>query len=156
MDTFGNINFSSTAKNILNKLQGRQITITEALQECAYWAIKDGFDELRVRPLPTRPHSQAFNEYELLPPKQRLKVDAQFFYKNPEINDYYTQVNMVRNKNKAVYSWLQDLKKYIPAEDIVSHEKIDMRLQDFKNWLYEENDLIDKAREIFSSQEAEG
>ena len=63
---------------------------------------------------------------------------------------------MVRNKNKAVYSWLQDLKKYIPAEDIVSHEKIDMRLQDFKNWLYEENDLIDKAREIFSSQQTEG
>ena len=63
---------------------------------------------------------------------------------------------MVRNKNKAVYSWLQDLKIYIPAEDIVSHEKIDMRLQDFKNWLYEENDLIDKAREIFSSQQTEG
>jgi hypothetical protein len=154
MEAFGNLNFSGVAKNLLAKLKAKDISLDEFLRECAYWAFKDGFDDLRVRPLPSRPRTQAFNEYENLTPDKKLKVDPQFFIKNPEINEYYSQASLVKNYNRANYDWLKKLKSYLPKEDEACLLKINTRLQDFINFFNEENDFAERAKEVFSAEEA--
>jgi len=152
MDIPKDILASSTSVILLNSLQTKQITLEEFSRDCAYWALQEGFDDLRPRPLPSRPNTPAFNEYEMLPPLKKLKVDFQFFTRNTEINEYYAQANMIRAKNKAVYLWLKEIRGYLPQEDDPLRAKIDTRLQEFDNWLNAENDLVDKAREVFEGE----
>ena len=153
MDAFGNVAFSGTAKTLLARLSCGDLTEPQFLQECAYWAVKDGFDELRVKSYPTMPNTQAFREYENLPPQSRLKVDGRFFLQNPEIINYYTQRNFVRHMNKATYDWLKEIRRNLPDTDIITKEKIDARLREFTLWLNDENETVEKVKAIFAGEE---
>lgn len=131
MDVFGSVAFSGVAVSLNNRLDTKQITLQDFLRECAFWALKDGFDELRIYPFPTPPRTEAFNEYERLSPDRKKKVDPDVFRKNLEILAYYTQVKFVENRNKDTLKWLKDILSYLPEDDFVSRKKVEDRILEF-------------------------
>jgi len=46
---------SERSKTLLKQLKEKEITLEEFLKECAYWAVAEGFDELKPKMFPTRP-----------------------------------------------------------------------------------------------------
>ncbi len=151
MDTYGNTNFSGTAKVLLEKVRYKQLTMDEFLRECAYWVIKDGFDELRVKPFPSLPNTEAFKDYHTLTHMRRTKVDPVTFLRNPEILDYFDQVRLVRNMNRTCFEWLKDIRDRIPEDDVVCLEKVNSRIQEFQDCIDQENDLIDNVKRNFGA-----
>lgn len=149
MDTFGELLFSQTAVTLLRRLRADELTYADFLKECAYWAIKDGFDEIRPLPLPTPPNTEAYREYEALPPERRRKVDQKFFYEHLEINAYYSQVLFVKQRNKANLGWLIEIGAYIPQEDTINLARIDEKILELRAWLNENPIIVEKAKEIF-------
>jgi len=151
--TFNEVRFSGKAKDLLAQLRSKQITLGDFLNECAYWALKDGWDELIPRPYPTPPHTQAFLEYQALPPVRRQKVAPEFFTKNFEINAYYEQKLRIDNVNRAALFWLKELKEYIPQEDYLSYQKIEARILEFSIWQEQGNAEVDRIKHIFDGQD---
>jgi len=151
---FGNIHLSGTSKALLNKLQTKQITLDEFLRDCAFWAIKDGFDELEVLQEPTPPNTQAFREYDNLPLDRKQKVDTSFFVKNEEINKYYQQVNWVRQRNSGRLVWLKEIIKYLPQDDIILRQKVESRIFEFQAVQDKLSAEADKIKEVFNAVEA--
>ena len=149
MDTYGNTNFSGTAKVLLQKVRGGDLTMDEFLRECAFWALKDGFDNLRVYPFPYKPQSEAFKDYHTLTHMRRTKVDPVTFLRNPEILDYFDQVRRVRNMNRNSFEWLKQLREYIPTDDMANLEKISARIQEFQDCIDQENEMIENVRRNF-------
>ena len=149
MDTYGDVNFSSTAKILLQKVRGGELSMDEFLRECAYWALKDGFDDLRVKQFPSKPTSEAFKDFYMLPYVRRAKVDPVTFLRNPEILDYFNQVRLVRNINRTCFEWLKDIRNRIPDDDVVCLEKVNNRIQEFQDCIDQENDLIETSRRNF-------
>ena len=130
--TFGNIKLSGASKRLLTRLACGDLNIPSFLTECAFWSIKDGFDELVPHPLPTAPvTSPAYREYASLEPDQKRRLDAQFFLKNPEIIEYFAQRNSVIMRNKATLGWLKEMKGYLPEDDLVLQGKIDDKIMKF-------------------------
>lgn len=151
--TYGNVNFSGTAKSLLQRLNARDLSLEEFLRECAFWAIKDGFDELRVRPYPSKPQSEAFKDYYMLPPGRRAKVDTVTFLRNPEILSWFDQCRKIRNMNISCFNWLKELRNYIPADDLVCLEKISAKIQEFQDFVDRENELIKNIKDTFGAEE---
>ena len=149
--TYGNVNLSGTAKALLQKLRGGDLTMAEFLRECAYWTLKDGFDEIRVKPFPSKPNSEAFKDFYMLPYVRRLKVDPVTFLRNPEILSYFEQVRRVRDMNKSCFEWLKEIRGYIPVEDAVCMDKINSRIQDFQDCIDQENDMVESAKRNFGT-----
>lgn len=131
VSTFGDVRFSGTAKNLLNRLRSGSLPLAEFLAECAYWAVKDGFQELIHHQPPTKPTTQAFSEYDSLPPMKKAKVEAQFFANNPEIQQYQQQFLMIKNINDHNKEWLTDMLSRIPEDDFPTRAKIKGRLGEF-------------------------
>lgn len=152
MENVINKNFSGLSKNLLNRLQTKELTLPEFLRECAYWALKDGFDELAPLDFPTLPATPAFNEYNNLPPDRRAKLDAEFFHKNPEIISWGQQVCFVRNRNNANIHWLEEIKNYLPADDFLMLQKVDGRILEFKTFVDENPLMIEKIKNVFQAK----
>lgn len=152
-NAFGNLTLSGTGKTLLNKLRAKEITFAEFMQECAYWTIKDGFDELRALPLPTAPGTQAFKDYENLLPAQKAKLDPIYFSKNPEINEYYRQVFMVKKHNIDVLNWLKEISAHIPKEDTITQQVIETKLLNLNVWFEDNSTIVEKTKEIFDAEE---
>lgn len=153
MDTFGNTVFSGTSNKLVDRLIAKEITHDEFMRECAYWALKDGFDDLRPYPLPSAPTTEAFREYDGLPPERQLKVAGEFFLKNPEINEYFNRANSIKWKNKYILDWLKEIRAYIPAEDELSRRKIDNRIIDFIAFFDDNPLIVEKIKNTFQAKE---
>lgn len=130
------MNPSETSKNLLSRLRSGELTLPQFLTECGYWALNYGFDELRPKPLPTRPLD--LREYDNMDFKSRLKISSEFWWQ-PIVREYLDQKVMILHHNKGVYDWLKEIKTYIPQEDYVSQNKIDERLKEFDNTKEEYN-----------------
>ncbi len=152
MDTFGLTSYSETAKNLLAKLRAKELTLTDFLKECAYWALKDGFDEIRPLSLPASPTTQAFSEYDNLPPERQNKVDPDFFRKNYEIIEYYQQVRFVQNRNKACLEWLKEISAYIPQEDVITLKKISDKILELEGWLNDNPVIVERIKTTFQAR----
>lgn len=152
-DTFGNITFSETSKNLLTQLRAKDITLEQFLRECAYWALKDGFDELRPYSFPTAPTTQAFTEYETLPPERKTKVDSDFFRKNYEIIEYYQQVLFIRHRNNGNLEWLEKILNHLPEEDFVMRKRIENRIMEFRAFADNNPLMAEKIKSIFKAKE---
>ena len=150
---FGEIHFSEISKNLLSRLRTRELAIGEFLRECAYWAIREGFDELMPLFLPTSPTTQAFMEYEAILPERRRRIDYDFFLKNPEINEYYQQVKFVCNRNQAIVEWLKEIRDYLLPDDFILLKKIDDRLLEFTAFFDDNSILVEKIKFIFQAKE---
>jgi hypothetical protein len=151
MDVFGDIRYPQTAKRLLAQLRAKDLSMVDFLKECAYWALKDGFGELTPAPYPTKPTTAAFNEYDMLPPDRKLKIDPQFFYKNPEINSFAEQYNFVLNRNKAALNWLKEMQEYIPKDDLPSQTRIKNRIIEFQAQLDEVSPEEERLKEVFNT-----
>ena len=153
MDTFGQTYFSGTAKSLVDKLKAKDITLADFLRECAYWALKDGFDEIRPLPLPTPPNTQAFNEFEALTPDRQQKVEQKYFYNNLEILKHYQQALFIKHHNRYNLQWLKELRDYIPQDDTPSLAKIEQKILEFKAWLNDNPVIVQKLKETFKAFE---
>ena len=148
-----NIGLSGTSVILLNKLQSKQITLTEFLRECAYWALRSGFDELHPKPYPTKP--QKALELEQMSLKQRLVLNYQRIYIDfPEVENYYKQRWSVKIWNKAIFEWLEEIKGYIPQEDELSHRRIDERIEEFRAFEDGLSLEAERLKETFDAEEA--
>ena len=150
--TYGDVNFSGTAKSLLNRLNARDLTMEAFLRECAFWAIKDGFDEIRVRPYPSKPQTEAFRDFYMLPPGRRAKVEPTVFLRNPEILAWFDQCRRVRNMNIACFNWLKELREYIPAEDLTCLDKVSAKIQEFQGFADQEKEMIENAKRVFGAE----
>jgi len=150
---YGNTALSETSKNLLHRLRAKELTLQKFLRECAYWALRDGFDELSPLPLPTAPETEAFAEYENLSPFDKMKLDNQFFQRNPEINLYYGQVSFIKWRNKSILDWLEEIKNYLPLEDEIYIRRIDERRLDFKAFFDDNPIIVEKIRFTFRAKE---
>ena len=153
METFGRTDLSSTSTQVLNRLRAKEITLPGFLTECAFWAVRDGFEELAPHPLPTVPTTEAFNEYINLPFAQRERLDGTFFLNHPEVNGYYQQVNSVKWRNKFILDWLKDLKGYLPVDDEIYLRKIDNRILEFDAFFDENPIIVQKIKSVFQAKE---
>ena len=153
MDAFGRTDLSGTSKKLLLRLRTKELTLQEFLRECAYWVLKDGFDELMPYSLPTAPDTEAFREYENLPFDRKSKLDSQFFFRNPEILDYYGQVKSVKWRNKYYLDWLQEIKRYLPIDDELSIRRIDGRVLDFQAFFDENPIIVQKVKSTFQAKQ---
>jgi hypothetical protein len=153
MDDYKNKKLSFASKNIYNHLQAKQLTFADFMRECAFWAIKDGFDELRPYPLPSKPNTQAFMDFELLSPERKAKVDPGFFRINYEIMDYYRQAFYICQRNQANLDWLKEIKSYLSPEDTIMISKVDNRILEF-NAFFDDNPVaVQKIKNTFQAKE---
>jgi hypothetical protein len=126
-----NLELPAQSKRLLSSLQNREMTLDEFMVECAYWALKDGFDDLRPRPLPTK--TGKVLEIEGFDMDTKAKFDyAKCYEKFPEVKKYYADRMTIINKNKSDLEWLEKIKGYIPEGDVSAREKIEQRILKFK------------------------
>lgn len=152
MDTYGDTQYSETAKNLLTQHRQKKITLAEFLSECAFWALRNGFQELTPAPLPTPPNTAAWNEYQALTSLRKLKIESQFFSQNPEINEYYHQVSIIKQRNKHLLEWLREIRNYLPQEDEINLRKIDNRITEFLAWFDDNPIEVEKLKKTFQAK----
>jgi len=132
---------------LLNKLQ----TNEEFARECAYWALREGFDELRPHFYPTKPDKVI--EYESWPLFRRARLKESFYNDYPEINSYYQQRFLIYWKNKATLEWLKEILRYIPPTDTLAVRRLDDRILEIQAWFNDESPEVNKVIEIFDGRE---
>jgi hypothetical protein len=153
IDTFGNTKISNLSLALNRRLRAKEISLSEFLRECAYWALREGFDELTPLSFPSEPKSEAFIEYNNLLPEKQAKVDLEFFRKNEEILSYFQQIAFIRQKNKAIMGWLKEIKGYLPPDDEVMFRRIDDRLFEFQAFFDDNPLMIEKIKNTFEARE---
>lgn len=149
-----NLKLSQTSLTLLTRLRSKELTIEQFLRECAYWAIKEGFDEIQPLHYPTPPNTQAFYDYQALPPFRKVKVEQTFFDKYPEILEYYRQCFWVKHRNKTHLDWLKEIQTYILEDDTLTLQKIDDRIFEFDAWFDGLTEEAEKIKKIFEGKEA--
>ena len=146
------MNYSEMAKKLLNQLQSKEITLDEFLKECAYWAVKEGFDELKPKFYPVRPAK--IIEMEHWTAAEKLKIDwNQVWMLFPEVKKYQEERVHVTNWNLDTMHWLEEILLYIPVGDYPTREKINRRLIEFKA-LYEDTSDVKEAKKVFQATTA--
>ena len=141
------LNPPQVCKALLARLRSRQISMPEFLTECAFWAAKDGLNDLRSLPFPTKP--QDVKEYEQMVLERRMALNASFYQDHPAINAYYDQYRMVKNHNASTLEWLCRVLEYLPKEDYITRQKVEARISEFEGG----SELLDKVKEIFNAGE---
>ena len=127
------------------------LTLEEFLQECVYWALKDGFDEIAPKQYPQK--CLKVLEYEEMSLVKRIKLDNRFYDDFPEIMKYYKTKLWVDNQNRANLLWLKEILGYIPQEDTFVQDKIKARIKEFDYWKDKYNPLVEKIVETFDAEE---
>jgi len=150
--TYGDIRFSGVAKGLLGKLSIKELTLKEFLRECAYWALREGFDELRTLPNPTLPSTAAFTEFENLPPLKRLQIEQKFFEVNPEVMEYYKRKFWVYWHNYSNLQYLKEIRNYLPEGELLI-AKIDAMILD--HIAFFNDPTIAKLKDHFDARESE-
>lgn len=129
MDLPIQVKYPGKAKQLLADLQNKKISLPDFLKECAYWALEENFESLIPLTLPNMPAK--VQEYEGYDFATIRKLDRKFYDYFPEISEYYHKLCWVINKNKATLEWLQEIKRYIPSDDVSIQTKIDRHIQGF-------------------------
>jgi len=138
------------ANQLLKKLNDKQLTLEDFEKEIAYWYITDFLEQCYYKPLPTKPEAvkefeQKHKSWKSEARKKGRDFDEDLFLETQmkrEVEYYYEEKDRIRNINASNYYWLKDLKKVISGEDVVSHQKLDIKINEFRQKL-EEEELID-------------
>jgi hypothetical protein len=137
---------SERSKSMLKQLQEKKINEKDFLMECAYWALAEGFDELKPRELPLRPERvvELERKYTI---KEKNETDWLQVYRDyPEVKAYYEIYEHVKHWNENCQLWLKDMLSYLPEQDKPNREKIEVRLKEFNV----EEEQVTKVKETFS------
>ena len=109
----------------------------ERNRQTALWACEFGFDELRSKPLPTRP--EKIIEYYKLHSKERYQWNNQSdkyakFWNDETVRRYFNDCDLIRTANRQNREWLETLKYWLdPTQDPKEFKMITDRLYDFGN-----------------------
>jgi len=155
MDIPRNPKLPQTAQNLLNRLNHIEqpyLTLEEFLCEVAYWAVRDGFDELKPKQYPHKPDRVI--EYESQPIQERMNTDyVKLCAKFPQVKVYYDTKRWVDRWNNGTLQWLEELLSYIPEDDILTRKKIENRILEFRAVIEGGDVEVEKAKEIFEARE---
>lgn len=115
------VNMPKIGKELLRKLETKQITMTEFEQETAYWMM-DSLNDCRWKSYPPVPE-------DLMEYYQRRKRDKKYeagdaFWQQPHVRQYVTANSDIKSQNSANRYWLKYMQLHIPQEDIVNQSKI--------------------------------
>ena len=125
------LNLSAMSKHLLRQLYAGEITQDEFMTECAYWTLKDDFDELRPRPLPSKPAKVL--ELDNMPVGERGKIDfVKLCESFPQVKQYRDACRSIKNDNQARWDWLEQLLRYIPDGDEQAREQVKDQILKFK------------------------
>lgn len=148
-----NPELAQLCKGYLAKLWSGQISEKEFLKEVAYIALQDkyGFSDIYPKSLPTPP--MQWQEYQRLNPteKRHFLRDYPDFFERYEVQNYLDGCEMVRRHNLACIWWLEEIRKYIPMEDVINHRKIEQKLEEFRGIRYL-NEGVEEVRQMFDGE----
>jgi len=119
--------------SLLYKRFEDKITEAEFLKECTYFMLRCKFDELKPKPLPTRPEK-------LLNYRESKRRDRSYevrtsFWSDYEIRDYLDQKWKIIQHNMGNKAWLQEnLTRLEQYGDPVNTVKVRNRIQEFEEW----------------------
>ena len=117
-------------KKLLNKLQSHTITMEDFEKEIAYFAIMCGFDELKPKEEPIRPHE--LEDYDALPKEAKAKVGSDF-WRQPIIHFYHEERQRIMAWNSGTVDWLRELEaRFTRYGDAVNANKCRLAWQEFK------------------------
>lgn len=118
------------SKMLLQQLHEKKLTLKEFLMECAYWALSEGFDELKPKMSPSKPLRVGELEHKY---ENEKDVDwAKILADNPEVRGYYDLAKETEAWNLGTLAWLWQMSHFIPKEDYPSQDKIQARIRLFK------------------------
>lgn len=122
------MNPEGKSQQLLNQLESKRLNLSEFLTECAYWYVKEGFDELKPRILPTKPPKAIEMDLKY----KNEKADwGQIYEDYPEVKGYHGLYRQVVDWNKSTKEWLTEMLSYIPEGDYPTRIKIKDRLRMF-------------------------
>lgn len=140
---------STRSKQLLSQLASKELGEKEFLLECAYWSLKEGFDELKPRTIPTKPPKATELEIKY---KDKEDVDwTKIFNDYPEVKGYYELERQVKHWNLGTMGWLEELLRIIPEGDFISRDKVTKKLNVFKE-LYGDSKEVQKIKETFDAK----
>lgn len=149
----GDLHYPETARLQLHQLDSKRISLDGFLKNCAYWALQDGFEELCIKPYPEKPKTQRFREFEMLSPERQRKIVPKDFQDHPEILEWLNQKKRVDQVNRGRLEWLREIKEYIPADDFAAHEKLDAKIAEFEAWERQDQEELQRLKNVFSTEE---
>ena len=130
METKINLQLPIIGKELLSKINSRQITIPEFDKECAYWMMGD-ISTMSYKDDVHKPDIIVNYEGERdRDPKYQV---APSFWSRPDVKDYMAQKRSLLSQNHANWHWLHFIKKHIPKEDMINHRKIAMAIASYPN-----------------------
>jgi len=116
----------------------------------AIWAVHYGFDELRPKPMPSKPRKVI--DFEAQPDEKKKKMNkdpASYneYWRDSSVYNYYNTCRMIKDANIGNLQWLKDIKFWLdPARDGNEILVINNRIYEFatdkdnaENWYGEEN-----------------
>lgn len=115
-------------KELLRKLQNKEITVQEFDKEIAYWLISYVQDMFYKHTIEQPPEIRDYYE------RRRLDFDftlPQSFWNQPHIREWLAKDHLVRSENLSNRYWLNKLLKDLPAEDGPNRAKITRALSSF-------------------------
>lgn len=130
----------------------------ERSRQIALWACVIGFDDLRPKPLPTRPEKVV--EYYNLSDRERRKMSEDpgkysGFWWSHDVKKYFDDRFWIKQQNKDNKEWLEKIKGWLnPDTDQKQIDMITERLYEFQDEIViPEDPHIRKVRDIFESEE---
>ena len=122
-------------KLVGNKKRGitKSIDLPEFLKECTYFMLKCGFDELKPKPLPTRP--EKLLSYDISKAHDKTYEVKDSFWQDFEIRDYLEQKWKVVQHNMGNKAWLKEnLTRLEQYGDVHYAQIVRNRIQEFEEY----------------------
>lgn len=152
MESVMDARFPQRSKQLLDDLSAKRITQAEFQMEVSYWALMDGWDELRPKAYPTvKPEKVMHFEQRTLERGERF--DPAYFRDYPEVLEYYDRFRRTHYYNKSTYEWILFVKEMIPAADTSRHETINKRINEFKAFFAATSGMVDIVKKLFNARE---
>lgn len=117
---------------LLKDLASKKISKEEFRRHAIYMALHCGFNQLKVRPLPTKPSELL--EYDRETPQKKAKV-TEDFWRQPAISRYLTTYNKIVQENISNRCWLEEILEQLEKNgDISKAGMVKQRLNEHKDW----------------------
>jgi len=118
-------------RELLRKLDKREITMPDFNKECAYWMMGDISTMYYKQDNVHKPDILVqYEEDKSRDPKHQV---ASTFWQRPDVREYTALTHALRSGNHSNWYWLHYMKKWIPKEDIINHGKIARAMASYKN-----------------------
>lgn len=122
------MNQAARSKDLLGRLEGKQLDMDHFLLECAKWTLET-LDEIKWKALPEKPHQlKAYEEFE-----DKANLNSAYFEDNPVILAYTNIVRSTLAENRATRDWLTECYRiFIKLNEFKSAELINKKLKEEK------------------------